>query len=275
MVLNRGEHADPLYVQVARRLSAQIAAGDYAVGDKLPSEPSLAAKLAVSRATIVKAFNELEHVGAVDRRQGKGTYVAERPLEHGLNEIDSFTEVTMRSGSNPAQKLLEYRLSPAGEDRDDLLQNFAESTDLVVLTRLRLSDGLPVGLHRIALPRDVLAQVGLRREEFDAEQLSIYQRLARHGLQPIAADEWLRAIPAPADIAKHLGTQAGTALMRARRLSKNRTGDLVEAVDAFYLGSLYEYHAVLSAPLTASEKGNLNEENRIKRSGNGVRAVAP
>lgn len=262
----------PMYRVISRRLSEQIAAGEYRVGDRLPSEHELAASLGVSRATIVKSFDELEREGLVDRRQGKGTYVAERPLTHGLTEIVSFTDFTRSTGAVPSQKLLAYQVSPAGEARDDLLESFPADEDLVVLLRLRLSDYVPVGLHRIAVPQRVLKAIGLTREELGSNQVSIYRSLAEHDLHPVGADEWLRAVSAPRDVAKHLGAPPDSALLRVRRLSRNKTGDLVEAVDAFYLGSLYEYHATLSTPSSAIGKEN-HEAQGIGRLGGGVRAV--
>lgn len=263
----------PMYRVVAQRLTDQIAAGEYQVGDRLPSEHELARAWGVSRATIVKCFDELERAGVVDRRQGKGTFVAERPLSHGLTEIVSFTDFTRSAGAVPTQRLLDYQISEPGEPRDDLLESFPADEQLVVLLRLRLSNDVPVGLHRIALPRAVLEKVGLTREELSKEQVSIYRQLAAHGLQPTTADEWLRAVAAPRNVAKHLGAPMNSALLRVRRLSRNKFGDLVEAVDAFYLGSLYEYHAVLSAPTNDSGKeSHDNPGNR--RIGSGVRAVA-
>ena len=275
LMLDRDEHAQPLYLQVARSLDDQIVRGVYKVGDKLPSEPYLADHLAVSRATIVRAFDELKRNGTVVRRQGKGTFVADRPLQHGLNEVISFTDFTRRTGAQPSQRLLDYRVCGPDEPRDDLLGTFSADTNLVVLRRLRLSDGAPVGLHQIALPRALLEQVGLTREELEKEQVSIYRHLAHHGLQPVTADEWLRAVPAPHDVATPLDVPTGSALMRVRRVSRNRDGATVEAVDAYYPGSLYEYHAVLSAQSTAPGKKESHESQGNSRIGSGVRVLSP
>lgn len=273
MMLDRAHEAGPMYRALAHRLSEQIAAGEYRVGDRLPSEHELARTLGVSRATIVKCFDELERTGIVDRRQGSGTFVAERPLRHGLTEIVSFTDFTRLSGAVPSQRLLDYRVVEAGATRDDLLENFDQDVDLVVLLRLRLSDDVAVGLHRIALPQAVVEQVGLTREHLKDEQVSIYRHLSSHGLQPVQADEWLRAVSAPRDVAKHLGAPANSAMLRVRRLSRSRNGELVEAVDAFYLGSLYEYHAVLSAPQSLSGEDAGDGDPSSMRLGGGVRSV--
>lgn len=250
-----------MYRVLAQHLTEQIESGYYAVGDRVPSEHELARTWQVSRATVVKCFDELERAGFVDRRQGKGTFIAERPMDHGLTEVVSFTDFTQSMGAVPSQRILDYQVSPAGEPRDDLLGNFPDEVDLVVLLRLRLSDRKPVGLHRIAIPKSVLEQVGLTRKRLNREQVSIYEHLAKEGLQPAVADEWLRAIAAPREVAKHLGLSDDSALLRVRRLSRSQFGGLVEAVDAFYPGSLYEYHTVL-ATTTSSAPGKERHENQ-------------
>lgn len=64
-----------LYVNVAARLAAKIAAGDYPLHQRLPSERELALSYEVSRPTIREALIALELDGLVDVRMGSGVYV--------------------------------------------------------------------------------------------------------------------------------------------------------------------------------------------------------
>jgi DNA-binding FadR family transcriptional regulator len=63
--------------EVADRLMAAIAMGEYIIGDRLPTERQLAEALRVSRAAIREAFARLEAVGVVETRRGRlgGSYV--------------------------------------------------------------------------------------------------------------------------------------------------------------------------------------------------------
>ena len=65
----------PLYEQIAARIRAAIAAGDYDAGDALPSVRQLSAQLRVNPATVVQAYRDLEREGFVDMRHGSGTFV--------------------------------------------------------------------------------------------------------------------------------------------------------------------------------------------------------
>ncbi len=66
----------PLYERVRLALAASIADGTYAPGDKLPSETRIADELGVNRLTVRRAIEELARAGAVESRQGSGTFVS-------------------------------------------------------------------------------------------------------------------------------------------------------------------------------------------------------
>jgi len=67
-----------LYEQIARKLAKAISAGEYAVGQRLPSERDLAQAFDVSRPTVREAIVALELDGLVDVRIGSGVYVIHR-----------------------------------------------------------------------------------------------------------------------------------------------------------------------------------------------------
>jgi len=65
----------PLVEQAAARLRAQIAAGEWPVGGKLPGETTLATELGVGRSTVREALRALAGAGLVRPRQGAGVFV--------------------------------------------------------------------------------------------------------------------------------------------------------------------------------------------------------
>ncbi|POZ61034.1 FadR/GntR family transcriptional regulator [Chromobacterium alticapitis] len=56
-------------------LSAQLAAGRWPLGSRLPTEPELAEELGISRNTVREAIRVLLYAGLLEVRQGDGTYV--------------------------------------------------------------------------------------------------------------------------------------------------------------------------------------------------------
>jgi DNA-binding GntR family transcriptional regulator len=69
----------PLHESVANELRTAIADGRWQPGSRVPSERELAGRFAVSRATIVSAFNILRGEGLLESRQGAGSWVSRRP----------------------------------------------------------------------------------------------------------------------------------------------------------------------------------------------------
>lgn len=61
--------------QVIGQLRAAIHAGEWPVGERIPTEPELAATLGVGRNTVREAVRALAHSGLLEVRQGDGTYV--------------------------------------------------------------------------------------------------------------------------------------------------------------------------------------------------------
>ena len=70
--------ADPLNEQLAEALSQAIQVGLLPPGTRLPAERELARELALSRTTIVAAYDRLRLAGLARSRQGSGTRVAAR-----------------------------------------------------------------------------------------------------------------------------------------------------------------------------------------------------
>ncbi len=78
-----------LYQQIADQLRAMIAAGEFAVGGRLPPERDLAKQLGVSRPSVREALIALEVEGLVDVRIGSGIYVKAVPRNAGAPAADA------------------------------------------------------------------------------------------------------------------------------------------------------------------------------------------
>src|SRR5881628_82147 len=63
-------------------------------GDRLPSEPELAASLGVSRNIVRQALSSLEAVGIVRSEHGRGTFVAEQgAASNVLQHLDFWLDI--------------------------------------------------------------------------------------------------------------------------------------------------------------------------------------
>lgn len=68
----------PLYQQIVDGVRRAVSEGLLAPGSALPSFRVLAGELLVSLITVKRSYEELEREGIIYRRQGLGTFVADR-----------------------------------------------------------------------------------------------------------------------------------------------------------------------------------------------------
>jgi len=76
-------------------LRARIVSGEWPVGARIPTEPSLVEMLGVGRNTVREAVQSLVHSGLLERRQGSGTYVV------GTSELAVTMSREVASASQP------------------------------------------------------------------------------------------------------------------------------------------------------------------------------
>ena len=99
------------YQIIKRSIAGGIAAGEWQVGDILPSEHALCRRFSVSRMTVNRAMRDLAQEHLIRRVPGKGSFVAERVAHSGLVHIRSIAdEIRARQGVHRATVLILERV---------------------------------------------------------------------------------------------------------------------------------------------------------------------
>ncbi|MCP2073121.1 UNVERIFIED_ORG: GntR family transcriptional regulator [Pseudomonas lini] len=201
-----------LYEQIAHQLLEEIQRGDYQPNGKLPSEAELGERFGVSRVTVRLAVGKLSEEGVVERKQGKGTFVAAKQVRHGLDALRSFHEALLLQGLQPSMRVVSHALQPVPEALRGL---FEGADDCLLLERLHFVDEEPIALGRSHLPAE-LASVTWA----DVEHQPIYSILESiTGLTVTRADLAIRAQEADKRLASALHVKRGTALLVMERTS--------------------------------------------------------
>ncbi|WP_169792151.1 PLP-dependent aminotransferase family protein [Jiangella muralis] len=89
MLLESGARTGPLHRRVSDGIRELVDLGELPPGALLASERDLAVALAVSRTTVVTAYQTLHQEGRLERRQGSGTRVSLPVAHHGARETVS------------------------------------------------------------------------------------------------------------------------------------------------------------------------------------------
>jgi GntR family transcriptional regulator len=221
--MDEAPHYRPLYRQVYDSLVKQIAEGAWRPGESLPSEQALAAKLGVSQGTVRKALDTLTVEKLVERRQGKGTYVAEHTQERSLFR---FFRLTTPDGSRAVPTSGGETVKRRAARRDELAKLRLEPGATVVeINRIRFIDGEPTILEKIILPLKLFPDID-RRSPLPNALYTLYQR--EYGLNIVAANEELRADVARKDEARRLKIAEGAPLLHIERIAVSIEGSSVE-----------------------------------------------
>lgn len=127
---------EPAYRSVVRRIEAKIMSGEWAVGDRVPAETTLAQDLGIHRSTIREAIRVLEQNGLVRRHDGGKLLYVTAPREADisskitaaivLQEVTFFELWESMRCIEPA--LVEGAASRISEDTLDALQENVEKT---------------------------------------------------------------------------------------------------------------------------------------------------
>lgn len=197
----------PLYQQLADEIRQQIADNALKPGDRMLTEAELSQKFEVSRITVRKAIDQLVEEDYVVRKQGIGTFVAEKKLHRIMrNQVISFTEMCELNGSVPSSELISAGWVRADVTAEGYL-NLPKQENVIKIVRVRKVDGLPVMLEESYYPRRVAF---LLQENLNG---STYQVFRAHGLIPSHGRKTFEICMATAREADLLGTTKNKALL--------------------------------------------------------------
>jgi len=234
----------PRYYQLANILRELIADGKFEAHQPIPAERQLEKIYSVSRTTIRQAIDLLVRQGFLYREHGRGTFVSPQKLQKGISELTSFTEDMMQRGILPGQKILEiHTVRPPKKVRAHL--ELPESCERVLcIERLRLGDGVPMGLQTSYY---MLPEGQTISREMLEEYGSIYRILQDiFHLIPTEADETLEVTLATPQEASLLQIKPGSPLLLSERTTYSQYRRVIEFVKILYRGDRYRYIAKLA-----------------------------
>ncbi len=94
----------PLYRQLYMHVKKCIGSGKLRAGDRLPPTRDLAIQLGLNRTTVAAAWEALESEGLIRGHVGRGSFVAEGPVQPGI----SWSTLLPEQERQPAISPVEY-----------------------------------------------------------------------------------------------------------------------------------------------------------------------
>lgn len=240
MALNRIESV-PLYQMVRERLISQIEDGTWKPGAALPSEFQLGDLLGVSQGTVRKALNDLESLGVVERKQGRGTYVKTDTPERSMFH---FFRLSTPDGQRIAPETLQSRISDRPATEAEQL-SFETETPLIVteIKRQRRYDNRPLAQEIVILRSDLFPGV-VAQTELPNALYPFYQQ--EFHISILRAEEKLCAIAANKGQAKALEVAPGAPLLKVERRARDIRDRPVELRQSVFVTTDLTYDVELS-----------------------------
>ena len=228
----------PLYRQVYDIVVRKVAQGLWRAGEALPSEQALARELGVSQGTMRKVLDALTAENLLERRQGKGTFIAENTQERALFRFFRMAKPGgARLTPTRGEETVKLRASRAA---DQAKLGIARGGRVVEIARTRLIEGRPAIRELIILPAALFPGIE-KRSPLPNTLYSLYQ--TEYGINIVSANEELSAVAATEQDQTDLGVAPGSPILLIDRvavslqdlkvewrLSRVRSDDLVYAV---------------------------------------------
>jgi GntR family transcriptional regulator len=143
----------PMYHQLKELVSEKIESGEWSPGYRLPTEAELSREFGVSRITVRHAMQLLQNQGMLERKQGRGTFVAQPKFAHNLMSMYQDGMNVAQMGRQPQIEVVSLELkSPPASVAARL--NLPVSDQVYDMKRLLLGDGEPLMLIHSWLPAE-------------------------------------------------------------------------------------------------------------------------
>lgn len=158
----------PLYAQVASVMRHRIESGFWAQGRKISTIEALEKEFSVARVTVRQAIDLLRNEGLLDVKQGRGTFVAERPQNHRwLNLTGDFDAMVASIRKNVPQRVYVAEMAAP----PDLAKGEGRPAEgYAFLRSVQYNDGEPFSVVNLHLSQEI----------FDKDR----KRFTRHAALP-------------------------------------------------------------------------------------------
>ena len=219
-------------------LKDRITSGALGPGQRLPSEPNLAATHGLSRVTIRRALDGLARDGLITRQPGAGTFVngakTHAPLVANLSDLMGHL---VAMGRATRVKLLSFDyVDPAPAVAAELRLEPGERTQLCV--RVRYLDDKPFSHLTTHVPE----RIGATYCEADLARTPLLALLERSGVVADRAGQTISATLAGPETAAALDVEIGSALISLTRVVVDAEGCGIEHLSALYRPDMHAFH---------------------------------
>ncbi len=231
----------PLYHQLKERIERKVELGEWNPGDKILSENELRKMYNISRNTVQKALDELVQEGVLERKQGRGTFVAKPKIDQPLIGFYSFSKIISSQGMEPKDIILDIKSEKVTYKVAKKLQIDLED-DVISLKRLRTANEEPIILETSYLPKKLVSELSIE----DLEQHSLYDLLEKKfNIIVVKAKEIFEPVIVRESESKLLHINSGSPGLLLDRIAYDSYGNVIEYCRSIVRGDRCRFYTEL------------------------------
>lgn len=207
-------------------------------GDRLPSEVEIAHMSGVSLMTVRRAMSELVTAGALQRIQGRGTFVRSNRIHTESTIIGGLKETLLLQGVALETTVVSFdEIVATGEQAKGL--RLSEGVAVWKIVRVRHFDGVPAVRETAVIPKILAPDLDVR---FTSGEDSLYRVLASsYGLNESVEEQTLIARRATATEILALELKKGAFVIEVAGVAASSGGTAFDSFEMVFVPHLFAF----------------------------------
>lgn len=232
-----------LYTRISEELARRIASHEYPVGSVIPPENALAEEFGASRHTVRAALRQLQDLGLIARRRGRGTTVEAASPKAGFSQSLASLEDLVQLAARTPRDIQKMQEIVADIELAAQL-GVAPGTRWLRISSKRGEAGQPpmvwTDLYVDAHYRGIRKLAQQYPDRLVSELIE-----TNYGRRIAAVDQMITAQPIPAAVARELDVAADSAGLFILRQYRDQAGKVVEASISYHPTGRYQFSFTL------------------------------
>jgi GntR family transcriptional regulator len=237
----------PLYIQVASVMRRRIETNHWMPGQKISTLVELEREFEVARVTVRQAIDVLRQEGLLHSQQGRGTFVAEKPLSRHWFKLATSWDVLIGEIKDNIPKRIKVAAPAAFPALDE--GEGRPAAKYVFMRSVQYKDNEPYGLVNVHLAEDVF-----RRAPDEFRMHPALSVLANLNVDIDQAYQTVVIGSADPAAAEHLDIALGAPVAECRCVAIDTRGVAIYVADITYRSDAIKMHIDLLAGTRAPGK---------------------
>lgn len=233
----------PIHIQLTQIIKEMIENKELVEGSYLIPERELCKIQEVSRMTVNKAILNLVNEGILERKQGKGTFVAYKKQKHKFENLKGFTEVMGEKNLSVKNKILKFKIKTQNKYIRQKL-NIINTDELIFeIRRLRIIEGDPFALETVYIPQKMCPDLNAKL----VEENSLYTLFKeRYNYKTKKAIQTVEPITLSKLDAQSLNQQMNSLALKFDRVVYTQDDEVLEYTISIFSSDKHQYQMVLT-----------------------------